>query len=461
LGAGATYQRVGATLAELDMTILDARNEGRAAMVFGVPLTLIESRPQMVASTYNNKQSDREMFWQDTMLPEMNMSDVEYQYYLRGDDGSFCAYDYSQVPALIEVRMRRASLYLQGWDGGAVLRNEARAALSLPPLPGGDVLKLSLSNQYMPVGESPQPPTETGAAAASDEEEAEATTKAQPAPKQHKGRAFTDEQKALHWYKFDRKAQAYEPEYAAAAEDAFEYDRRQVLARITEAREKAYRLKQTVDWQPVMLSVMDYIGSASKDKWREMFAPVFAKTVMENGQDLNDEYGMEFDVRNLPAEEWFQDYVMTFADEISETSAAELQALLAKGQAEGWTVPEMEKQMGILFQQWIDGNGDAAAFAGERMPPYRRELIARDQTLRASNAGAQALYADWGAPMKEWLATYDARTRDAHAAANGQQRAINEPFTVGGQSLMYPGDPAGRLDNVIQCRCQSLAIFPD
>jgi len=460
LGAGATYQRVGATLQELDMTILDARNEGRAAMVLGVPLTLIESRPQMVASTYNNKQSDREMFWQDTMLPEMNMSDTEYQYYLRGDDGSFCAYDYSQVPALIEVRMRRAAIYLAGWDGGAVLRNEARAALALPPLPGGDVLKLSLSNQYLPAGEAPQPTSETGAAAASDEETAEATTKAR-APRQRKGRAFSNEQKALHWYKFDKKAQEFEPEYASAANEAFEYDRRNVMARVAEAREKAYRLKQTVDWQPVMLSVLDYIGTDSQGKWREIFAPVFAKTVMENGVALNDEYGMEFDVRNLPAEEWFQDYVMTFSDEISTTSADELKALLAKGQAEGWSVPEMEKQMGILFQQWMNGNGDAAAFAGERIPPHRRELIARDQTLRASNAGAQALYVDWGAPMKEWLATQDARTRDAHSAAAGQQRPINEPYGVGGQALMYPGDPAGRLDNVIQCRCQSLAIFPE
>lgn len=459
LGAGASYQRVGATLQELDMTVLDARNEGRSAMVLGVPLTLIESRPQMVASTYNNKQSDREMFWQDTMLPEMNMSNEEYIYYLRGDDGSFAMYDYSQVPALVEVRQRRAAIFLQGWNDGAVMRNEARAALALPPLPGGDVLKLSMANQYMPSGEAPQPATESGAAASSDEDEAETTTKARQI--QRKGRAFSDEQKALHWYKFDSKAQSYEAEMATAAAAAFEYDKRQVMARVGAAQEKAYREKATVNWQPVMLSVMDYIGGASEANWRKEFAPVLAKTVMENGEALNDEYGMEFDVRNLPAEEWFQDYVMTFSTEISETSAAELQAIIAKGLAEGWTVPQMQAQMEILFTQWIDGNGDAAAFAGERMPPRRTELIARDQSLRASNAGAQALYADWGAPMKEWLATPGGRTRDAHAAASGQQRPINEPFSVGGQALMYPGDPAGRLDNVIQCRCQSLAIFPE
>jgi hypothetical protein len=30
---------------------------------------------------------------------------------------------------------------------------------------------------------------------------------------------------------------------------------------------------------------------------------------------------------------------------------------------------------------------------------------------------------------------------------------MDEPFTVGGASLMYPGDPAGPAEEVINCRC--------
>ena len=35
----------------------------------------------------------------------------------------------------------------------------------------------------------------------------------------------------------------------------------------------------------------------------------------------------------------------------------------------------------------------------------------------------------------------------------------SDPFLVGGEQLLYPGDPAGSSENVINCRC-SVAPFP-
>lgn len=55
--------------------------------------------------------------------------------------------------------------------------------------------------------------------------------------------------------------------------------------------------------------------------------------------------------------------------------------------------------------------------------------------------------------MRVWTSANDARTRSAHRKANGQERGMEEPFDVGGEKLMFPGDPAGRADNVINCRC--------
>lgn len=54
---------------------------------------------------------------------------------------------------------------------------------------------------------------------------------------------------------------------------------------------------------------------------------------------------------------------------------------------------------------------------------------------------------------KKWLATRGERTREAHSNANGQVREVNEAFDVGGEKLMYPGDPSGSAGNVIHCRC--------
>jgi len=95
----------------------------------------------------------------------------------------------------------------------------------------------------------------------------------------------------------------------------------------------------------------------------------------------------------------------------------------------------------------------------------RGETIARTETLKALNAGRQeALDQLIENPnndvraedvVRAWDSTGDARTRETHAAADGQVVPQGEAFTVGGYSMMYPGDtslgaPAGETVN---CRC--------
>ncbi len=69
-------------------------------------------------------------------------------------------------------------------------------------------------------------------------------------------------------------------------------------------------------------------------------------------------------------------------------------------------------------------------------------MLARTDLNALSNAGSLlgATTAD-AAATKTWLATEDERTRETHADADGQTVGINEPFTVGGESAQYPGDP--------------------
>ncbi len=85
----------------------------------------------------------------------------------------------------------------------------------------------------------------------------------------------------------------------------------------------------------------------------------------------------------------------------------------------------------------------------------RAEVIARTETHGAmqygSLMGVQASGAD--VRSKEWVAVEDARTRDAHSAADGQVVDIADPFEVGDEELDYPGDPSGSPENVINCRC--------
>lgn len=90
--------------------------------------------------------------------------------------------------------------------------------------------------------------------------------------------------------------------------------------------------------------------------------------------------------------------------------------------------------------------------------PFRSRRIARTETTRAWNAGKLALgvqmqAADQVRLVKTWRSLDNPATRSAHAVADGQTQPLTMPFVVGGEYLMYPGDPAGSPHNVIDCRC--------
>lgn len=87
--------------------------------------------------------------------------------------------------------------------------------------------------------------------------------------------------------------------------------------------------------------------------------------------------------------------------------------------------------------------------------------IARTETTRIENLGRLNAY-EVGEKMgytmaKVWVAVGDNRTRLAHKEADGQTVPINEPFIVHNEKLMYPGDPNGSAENVINCRCSMRA----
>lgn len=99
-----------------------------------------------------------------------------------------------------------------------------------------------------------------------------------------------------------------------------------------------------------------------------------------------------------------------------------------------------------------------------RIPTMNRDSAirtARTAVTNAQNAGRQDSYVaaeKMGIEMeKEWVAALDSRTRPEHAEADGQVVPIDEPFIVGGEKLMYPGDRSGSPWNVYNCRCTQIA----
>lgn len=60
--------------------------------------------------------------------------------------------------------------------------------------------------------------------------------------------------------------------------------------------------------------------------------------------------------------------------------------------------------------------------------------------------------------VKTWKTVGDEKVRRHHADADFQKRNVKDPFTVGGESLQYPGDTSlgATLGNTINCRCAAI-----
>ena len=91
--------------------------------------------------------------------------------------------------------------------------------------------------------------------------------------------------------------------------------------------------------------------------------------------------------------------------------------------------------------------------------------FARTAMTGAQNAGRMEMMhraKGMGIKMqKQWLATFDRRTRDAHQHLDGQTKEVDEPFESKLGDIMFPGDPDANPGNVYNCRCTLTYVYPD
>jgi broad specificity phosphatase PhoE len=95
----------------------------------------------------------------------------------------------------------------------------------------------------------------------------------------------------------------------------------------------------------------------------------------------------------------------------------------------------------------------------------RAEVIAQTETAAAYGFARQEAMAQAGIEAKRWLTSGLPNVRQAHADAQQDERnqavPVGEPFHVGGELLLFPGDPKGSPENVINCHCVALAVQPE
>lgn len=103
------------------------------------------------------------------------------------------------------------------------------------------------------------------------------------------------------------------------------------------------------------------------------------------------------------------------------------------------------------------------SFTGSERWPNRARVIAQTETTRAYGAGALAAGMEQSRVSgrllrKRWDTEHDDRVRTSHRSVDGEVRDLGMPFYVDGFPLMFPGDPIGPPETVINCRCDLVIL---
>lgn len=220
---------------------------------------------------------------------------------------------------------------------------------------------------------------------------------------------MTTAQKERLGRNFSRIAAKWERRFSRAAGKRFRAERDALLAVLEEVAGR----KQAVEWHNVERGWKQVFEEAGEE-WRSAFVPLLEGTITEQSKAQAIALGMQFDISNVYAEVHFDDYVMAFANNVIGQSERELAGLLQQAQREGWSIPQTQQRIGLLFEQWLKGDLTVEAFEWfeQRMPAWRRALISRTEVIKSSNVGINALYKQWGITEKQWWATPDDRACD-------------------------------------------------
>lgn len=157
--------------------------------------------------------------------------------------------------------------------------------------------------------------------------------------------------------------------------------------------------------------------------------------------------GISFEIR-AAAPQAFLDSLGSRADDVIAGIRPFVLAAVEQGFEEGLSVPDT----GALIRSEVAAVTDwqAAALARTDLNALANagnNLAVLQLNAASKSAGEQEFR------VKRWLTANDDRVRDEHRDADGQEVPVDQPFTVGGERLRFPGDPAGSDENVINCRC--------
>lgn len=378
MDADASYQQMGITMQQMEFPDLRTITETRICAVFKVPAILVGVKAGLEHSTYSNYKEARSDLWEDKIIPDnMRVADAMTNAFRSLlPRGGRIGHDYSRVSALKEDRGEQFNRATSGFSGDLMTLNEARAEMGLEPLLNGDLRKSEMRGPSLLPAPDPLPPV--GQASRTRTFGLQILTQAQ---RQKVG---------AEWHRaFDRTARSHELKFMKAAQERFSDEASTLVSR---ARENRGMQRRDLAWSDIESAMFKFLEGDSQEAWVSAFKPLMSDLLLEQGENIADKWGLIWDATSADARKFLESYTLRFADTLQATTKDTLRDLLSQGQADGWSISKLTDELKAVYDGWDKS---------------RAEMIARTETIRSSNAGAEVAFAGAGVDQKEWFTAED------------------------------------------------------
>ena len=266
-----------------------------------------------------------------------------------------------------------------------------------------------------------------------------------------------DEWKMKAWKDFDEKAISKEPLFITAIKKIAKKQSGDILDRVKDLKEINDATINNLVNDYFVNSVDEAVKRGLAKAWLETMETgrENAKKIMSRKKELTTID--DITLTNEAFNQWVTKYGLVKAKEINETSKKKLlkafRKALADGIENGMSIENLRKELQKESVNVFDELSNTRAY-----------LIARTETGASMNIGQVATYKATGIEKKQWLATYDDRTRDTHLMMMDKIANIDETFEVertdgGIDNMLYPLDPNGSAENVCNCRCTIIPVI--
>jgi HK97 family phage portal protein len=413
--AGVEIHTFGFSFKDLDLTALGNNSESKILSTLHIPLQVYGSISGQQVTTRDNMKTAYRMFWRHNIIPLQTMIESYFNSDFDITDGFTVKvkFDRSKIDALKDDAVELSERAGKGYERQIWKLNEARAADGLDPVAGGDVVKqitaaAPVATENEDEEEEDKNPKAKSASIDININHKSEQIAAETIPAKTKEDLELEIETKIATERMDL-ADTFLLDVAIMADKRLNSQIRDVLKVVGN---KAGKSVKTFEQERIMNGVRELAGQWEIELETDSLKTL-GKLTAESAEIASVGIGHSFELEAVEAKQAVQAEAFKFAKKVTNTSSEQVKTVIHGAFSEGKSLGELAKDLKKLNDQWSDS---------------RVKMIARTETAKAANRGADIAYKQAGVTHYRYSAVLDSATSEICQHLNGKIVQSGSPF---------------------------------